>query len=173
MIKEINHIIVTMMTNLKDVRRVTDIHIIGSVAVRFVCNQTQFDVRGAYPMITVHEVEGNMLVGSQAAREIEKQLNGEPIVEVEEETHIDSPEYHDLLCAHVDGMSDDIVQSYNEHCGGPDLDTMQTQRTWLKTHFLHMSYNKHDMLDIVCMLEGVERSSQLDKALVEHSLYRN
>lgn len=162
--KRTSHLIDIMITHLKEIRKVSNVNILGDGVVRFNLDGKCYHIDGQYPLITVNEIESVFMTGSKAAREIELQLNGEPVVDLEEDSHLDCPEFHDMLCAHVDSMDDHTVQEYSEHCGGPDLDTMQTQRTWLKTHFLHMSYNKPALLDIVHMLEGPVRKSQLAKA---------
>ncbi len=162
----ITHTLQVIMTNLKDVRRVSDVSLIGNHAVRIKIGTTLFDIRGSYPMFVVHEIEGGCMRGSDAAREIEKQLNGEPIIEVEDfDAH--DPEVGDALCDHVDSMRVQDVQNYSESCGGPDLDPIDRQRTWLKAHFLHKANNLPELLEEVLSIEGKERKNQLRKVLIK------
>ncbi|QZE58827.1 hypothetical protein pEaSNUABM28_00270 [Erwinia phage pEa_SNUABM_28] len=163
MIPEVTHIFNVMMTSLKDVRSVERLHLINKSAVRFHLKGKHFDVRGQYPLFSVHEIEGSTMAYSRAAKEIESQLNGEPIEEVEDNTH--DAALDDVLIAHVDNMAEDRVRAYNEECGGPDLDPINMQRTWLKTHFLHIGHNTPDLLETVLYMEGKERREELAKAI--------
>ena len=163
MIPELSHIVSIMMTSLKDVRKVDHLSFIGRDAVRFRLKTKLFDVRGKFPMFTVHEVEANCLSYTKAAKEIEAQLNGEPIVELDETVNDEA--LTDVLIAHVDSMDEQHVRAYNEECGGPDLDPINMQRTWLKTHFLHIGHNTPDMLETVLFMEGKERRNSLAEAV--------
>lgn len=168
MLNQITHIVHTMMTSLKDVRAVQEIHFIGNMAVRFRLDNKVFDVRGHYPLFSVHEIEGSCMSGSKAAYEIERQLNGGPIaVQGEEDFAHDSHEeaVNDLLCAHVDSMDEEHVRAYNEECGGPDLDPINAQRVWLKTHLIHRSAELSRMFEEVLFMEGKERYEQLRKSI--------
>jgi len=168
MLDQITHIIQAMMTNLKDVRAVEEVRIIGSMAVRFRAKGKTFDVRGHYPLFCVNEIEGSCMTGSKAAYEIERQMNGGPIDSQDEEDFAhDSHEeaVNDLLCAHVDSMSEEHVRAYNEECGGPDLDPINAQRVWLKTHLIHRSAELSRMFEEVLFMEGKERYEELRKAI--------
>ncbi|AWY08528.1 hypothetical protein HOT49_gp269 [Erwinia phage vB_EamM_Alexandra] len=163
MIPELTHIFNVMMTSLKDIRSVDRLHLINKGAVRFHLKGKQFDVRGTFPMFSVHEVDSACLLYSKAAKEIETQLNGEPIEELEEV--VNDEVFNDTLIAHVDSMDEQHVRAYNEECGGPDLDPINGQRTWLKTHFLHIGHNTPDLLETVLMMEGKERRDALAEAI--------
>lgn len=168
MLDQITHIIQVMMTSLKDVRAVEEVRIIGNMAVRFRMNGKTFDVRGHYPLFSVHEIEGSCMAGTKLAYEIERQLNGGPIESQDEEDFaLDSHEeaVNDLLCAHVDSMDEERVRAYNEECGGPDLDPINGQRVWLKTHLIHRSAEMSRMFEEVLFMEGKERYEQLRKAI--------
>lgn len=163
MIPELTHIFNVMMTSLKDIRSVDRLHLINKSAVRFHLKGKQFDVRGKFPLLSVHEVESHCLSYSKAAKEIEAQLNGDPIEEIEDNSH--DTALDEVLLAHVDSMEEDRVRAYNEECGGPDLDPINMQRTWLKTHFLHIGHNTPDLLETVLMMEGQERHDALAGAV--------
>lgn len=167
MLQEISHIVTVMMTSLKDVRSVDSINFIGKEAVRFKLKNKLFDVRGHFPLFAVHEIEGSCMVGSKAAYEIERQLNSEPLSDEPPEFTANGSEeaLNDLLCSHVDSMEEQHVRAYNEECGGPDLDPIESQRIWLKTHFLHMGANVPDMLEAVRYTECRDRSDTLAKAI--------
>lgn len=168
MLKEITHIVHTMMTSLKDIRGVQEIHFICNQAVRFRIRGKVFDVRGTYPLFSVHEIEGSCMCGSKAAYEIERQMNSGGVEETEDFGHDSRDEaFNDLLCSHVESMEEEAVRRYNEECGGPDLDPINSQRTWLKTHFLHIGHNTPDLLETVLMMEGRERREELAKAIKE------
>lgn len=167
MLKEITHIVHTMMTSLKDIRSVQEIHFIGNQAVRFRMQGKVFDVRGTYPLFSVHEIEASCMCASKSAYEIERQLNSEPLSDEPPEFTANGSEeaLNDLLCSHVDSIEEQHVRAYNEECGGPDLDPIESQRIWLKTHFLHMGANVPDMLEAVRYTEGRDRSDTLAKAI--------
>ena len=170
MLDQITHIVQVMMTSLKDVREVEQVNFIGNQAVRFRMNGKIFDVRGHYPLFSVHEIEGSCMSGSKAAYEIERQMNGGPIESQDSEDFAhDSHEeaVNDLLCNHVDSMCEERVRAYNEECGGPDLDPINAQRVWLKAHFIHISAEIPSMLETVMFMEGKERYEQLRKAIKE------
>lgn len=163
MMPGISHIVSVMMTSLKDVRKIDRLSIISTEAVRFHLKGTAFDVRGKFPLFTVHEIESHCMSYSKAAKEIEAQLNGDPIVELEESVNDEA--LTDVLIAHVDSMDEQHVRAYNEECGGPDLDSINVQRTWLKTHFLHIGHNTPSLLETVLFVEGSERSDILAEAV--------
>lgn len=166
MLKEITHIVLTMMTSLKDIRKVQEIHFIGNMAVRFRLDGKVFDVRGTFPLFSVHEIEGATMCGSKVAYEIERQMNSGGVEESEDLGHDSQYEAIDeLLCAHVESMEEDAVRRYNEECGGPDLDPINSQRTWLKTHFLHIGHNLPDLFETVSMMESRSRRDALAKAI--------
>ena len=168
MLDQITHIVQVMMTSLKDVREVEQINFIGNQAVRIRMKGKIFDVRGHYPLFSVHEIEGSCMSGSKAAYEIERQMNGGPIESQDSEDFAhDSHEeaVNDLLCAHVDSMDEEHVRAYNEECGGPDLDPINAQRVWLKTHLIHRSAELSRMFEEVLFMEGKERYEQLRKSI--------
>lgn len=170
MLKQITHTVQVMMTSLKDVRDVEEVHFIGDKAVRFRIQGKVYDVRGNYPLFCVHEIEGSCMAASRAAYEIERQMNGGPIEsqDTEDFAHDSHEEaVNDLLCNHVDSMEEDRVRAYNEECGGPDLDPINAQRVWLKAHFIHISAEIPSMLETVMFMEGKERYEQLRRAIKE------
>ncbi|QZE56463.1 hypothetical protein pEaSNUABM3_00266 [Erwinia phage pEa_SNUABM_3] len=168
MLDKITHIVHTMMTSLKDIRNVQEVRFIGNEAVRFRLHDRTFDVRGNYPLFSVHEIEGSCMCGSKAARDVEAQMNSGGVDGEEDFGHNSSDEaLNDLLCAHVESMEEEAVRRYNEECGGPDLDPINSQRTWLKTHFLHIGHNTPDLLETVLMMEGRERRDELANAVKE------
>lgn len=166
MFPETNNIIQAIMTNLKDVRKVTEVHTIRNNAVRIRVNGKMFDIRGTYPLFSVHEIDGACMMGSKDAYEVERQLNGNPIVEEDEPVPESDEKYHQALCAFVDSMPEEAVKRYNEECGGPDLDTIDVQRTWLKTHFIFIGHDVTDLLDKVKFMEGKERMMELAKTIL-------
>lgn len=168
MFPETSNILLHIMTHLKDVRKVTEVHILQNNAVRITIEAKLFDIRGTHPLFSVHEIERSCMSGSKAAYEIERQLNGNPFEEEGEYTPSPNDEkYNELLCAHVDSMLDEDVKKYNEECGGPDLDSLDVQRTWLKTHFIFIGHNIVDIMEKVEFMEGRARRSTLSKSFKE------
>lgn len=166
MLKNIANIVNRMLTHLKDPRDVQDIGFTTMLTVRFRLHGRKFDVRGIYPNISVEEIDGSIMCVSKEALEIQHQLNADTLDESDTHDEINES-FDDAICAHVDSMSESDVRQYNEDCGGPDLDPVNIQRTWLKTHMLHLGNNMPDLLETIGIVEGLERRKELAATLKE------
>lgn len=158
------HIVHHIMTHLAAVRLISTLTFIGQDAVRFKVGAKTFDVRGRHPSFIVHQVDGGCLCSNADAAEIEAQLNGDPVSSMRDQLphpcHIQT-----AIDQHVDTMPDKDVQNYSEHQGGPDMDCVSVQRSWLKEHLISNSIALSNMLDIVSFLESPERRNSLAMAI--------